>query len=108
MASAKANHARLKTPSEFGSRGLRGADAFSNSLLRQALMAIAQSEKEQNAQAGRAWLKNELENYWDKRQTIMELLRYLSTTEHIDHMQHWESPAMYAKYLVELLRNDGV
>ena len=38
----------------------------------------------------------------------MELLRYLSTTEHIDHMQHWESPAMYAKYLVELLRNDGV
>ncbi|MCC6543259.1 MAG: DUF1156 domain-containing protein [Nitrospirae bacterium] len=108
LASTKANHARLKTPSEFGSRGLRGADAFSNSLLRQALMAIAQSEKEQNAQAGRAWLKNEVENYWDKRQTIMELLRYLSTTEHIDHMQHWESPAMYAKYLVELLRNDGV
>ena len=71
-------------------------------------MAIAQSEKEQNAQAGRAWLKNEVENYWDKRQTIMELLLYLSTTEHIDHMQHWENPAMYAKYLVELLRNDGV
>mgnify|MGYP003396176949 CR=1 FL=1 len=35
-------------------------------------------------------------------------LHRLSTTEHIDHMQHWESPAIYAKYLVELLRNDGV
>jgi len=106
--STKANQVRFKTPSEFGSRGLGNADAFGSTLLRQVLMSIAQSEKEQNGQAGRAWLKNEVEDYWDKRQTIVELLKYLSTTEHIDHMQHWESPSTYAKYLVELISNDGV
>jgi adenine-specific DNA methylase len=108
LASTKANQVRFKTPTEFGNRWLRGTDAFSNTLLRQVLMAIAQSEKEQNGQAGRAWLKNEVEDYWNKRQTIIELLKYLSTTEHFVHMEHWESPATYAKYLVELVTNDGV
>ncbi len=106
--STKANQVRFKTPSEFGNRGLGNADAFGNTLLRQVLMSISQSEKEQNGQAGRAWLKNEVEDYWNKRQTIIELLKYFSTTEHIDHMQHWESPSTYAKYLVELISNDGV
>jgi hypothetical protein len=108
LASSKANQVRFKTPSEFGNKGLGGADTFSNTLLRQILMAIAQSEKEQNGQAGRAWLKNEVDDYWNKRTTIIELLKYLSSTEHIDHMVHWESPALYAKYLVELISNDGV
>ena len=36
-------------------------------------MVIAQSEKEQNGQAGRAWLRNELEGYSNRRQTIIEL-----------------------------------
>jgi hypothetical protein len=106
--STKANQVRFKTPSEFGNRGLGNADAFGNSLLRQVLMSISQSEKEQNGQAGRAWLKNEVEDYWNKRQTIIELLKYFCTTENIDHMQHWESPSTYAKYLVELISNDGV
>lgn len=106
--STKANQVRFKTPAEFGNRGLGNADAFGNTLLRQVLMSIAQSEKEQNGQAGRAWLKNEVEDYWNNRQTIIELLKYFSTTEHIDHMQHWETPATYAKYLVELISNDGV
>lgn len=106
--STKANQVRFKIPSEFGNRGLGNADAFGKTLLRQVLMAIAQSEKEQNGQAGRAWLKNEVEDYWNKRQTIIELLKYFCTTEHMDHMQHWESPSTYAKYLVELISNDGV
>lgn len=108
LASTKANQVRFKTPIEFGARNLGNSDAFGKTLLRQVLMAIAQSEKEQNGQAGRAWLKNEVEDYWNKRQTIIELMRYLSTTEHIDHLLHWESPAQYAKYLVELVSNDGV
>lgn len=108
LASTKANQVRFKTPAEFGNRGLGNTAGFSNTLLRQVLMAIAQSEKEQNGIAGRAWLKNEVEDYWNKRTTIIELLKYLSSTEHIDHMNHWESPATYAKYLVELVSNDGV
>ena len=108
LASTKANQVRFKTPAELGNRLLQGAEAFGNTLLRQVLMAMAQAEKEQNPQAGKAWLKNEVEGYWNKRQTIIELLRYLSTTEHIDHMEHWANPALYAKYLVELIGNDGV
>lgn len=106
--STKANQVRFKTPTEFGNRGLGNSDGFSNTLLRQVLMAIAQSEKEQNGQAGRTWLKNELDDYWNKRTTIIELLKYLSASEHFDHMGHWTVPAMYAKYLVELVSNDGV
>lgn len=108
LASTRANQVRFKTPVEFGNRGLGNADGFSNTLLRQVLMAIAQSEKEQNGQAGRAWLKNEVEDYWNKRTTIIELLKYLSSTGHIDHMAHWEAPATFARYLVELVSNDGV
>jgi putative DNA methylase len=107
LASTRANQVRFKTPSEFGNRWLRGADTFGNTLLRQVIMAIGQSEKEDNGQARRAWLKNEVENYWDKRQVILELLRYLATTEHIDHMEHWENSARYARYLHELVSNDG-
>lgn len=108
LASTRANQVRFKTPSEFGNRGLGGTDGFGGTLLRQVLMAIAQSEKEQNAQAGKAWLKNEIEDYWNKRTTIIELLKYLGTAEHFDHMVHWQEPATYAKFLVELVSNDGV
>lgn len=108
LASTKANQVRFKTPSEYGNKGLGNMDAFGNTLLRQVLMAISQSEKEQNGQSGKAWLKNEVDDYWNKRNTIIELLKYFSTTEHIDHMTHWENPSLYAKYLVELISNDGV
>jgi len=107
LASTKANHVRFKTPTEFGNRWLRGTDTFGNTLLRQVLMAISQSEKEENGQAGRAWLKNEVEDYWNNRHIILELLRYLTTTEQIDHMQHWVNPSRFAKYLIELISNDG-
>jgi adenine-specific DNA methylase len=108
LASTKANQVRFKTPSEFSNRWLGGSDAFSNSTLRHVLMAIYKSEKEETAEIGRNWLKNEIEDYWTKRNTIIEFLRYLSTTEHIDHMKQWESPAIFAKYLAELVSQDGV
>jgi len=110
LASTKANKIRFNTPAEFGTRLLNGSEAFGRTILRQVLMAINQSQKENNAQAGKAWLKNEIdsEDYWMKRTLIVEILRFLSTTEHIDHMKHWKEPAQYAKYLIELVRNDGV
>ena len=108
LASTRANHVRFKTPAEFGNRCLRGVDAFSNTLLRLVIMAIHQSATEQSPQKGRVWLKNEVDDYWNKRSIIMELFRYLSTIEHFDHMEHWKTPALYAKYLVELVSNDGV
>lgn len=108
LASAKANEARLKTALEFGMRGLGDSDRFGSSVLRNILAAIHQSIKEEDTSKGRNWLKNELPNYWQQRNTIIEILDYISTLGNIENMGHWELEANYARLLCELIRNDGV
>lgn len=108
LASTRANQARLKTAMEFGMRGLSGADSFSNSLLRNVLAALHQAIKTEDTMDGRNWLKNELPNYWSQRNTIMEILNYIATLEHIENMPHWKEEARYSRLLAELVNNDGV
>nr|WP_207636698.1 anti-phage-associated DUF1156 domain-containing protein [Desulfurispora thermophila] len=108
LASVRANQARLRTALEFGMRGLGGTDRFSNSLLRNVLAALHQAIKEEDTLKGRNWLKNELPNYWQQRNMIIEILNYISTLEHIDTMSHWQEEAGYARLLAELVKNDGV
>ncbi len=108
LASTRANQARLKTAMEFGMRGLGGADSFSNSLLRNVLAALHQAIKAEDTMQGRNWLKNELPNYWNQRNTIVEILNYISALEHIENMPHWKEEARYARLLAELVKNDGV
>ncbi|APC07623.1 anti-phage-associated DUF1156 domain-containing protein [Neomoorella thermoacetica] len=108
LASTRANQARLKTATEFGMRGLGGGDSFSNSLLRNVLAALHQAVKGEDTLKGRNWLKNELPNYWNQRTTIIEMLNFVSTLEHIETMPHWKEEARYARFLAELVKNDGV
>jgi adenine-specific DNA methylase len=108
LASTRANQARLKTAMEFGMRGLGGADSFSNSLLRNVLAALHQAIKVEDTMQGRNWLKNELPNYWSQRNTIVEILEFISALEHIENMPHWKEEARYARLLAELVKNDGV
>jgi len=108
LASTRANQARLKTAVEFGMRGLGGADSFGNSLLRNVLAALHQAIKEEDTIKGRNWLKNELPNYWNQRNTIVEILNYISSLEHHESMSHWKEEARYARLLSELVKNDGV
>lgn len=108
LASTRANQARLKTAMEFGMRGLGGADSFSSSLLRNVLAALHQVIKAEDTMQGRNWLKNELPNYWNQRNTIVEILEFISTLEHIETMPHWQDEAKYARLLAELVKNDGV
>lgn len=108
LASTRANQARLKTAMEFGIRGLGGADSFSNSLLRNVLAALHQAIKAEDTMQGRNWLKNELPNYWNQRNTIVEILEFISTLEPIETMPHWKEEARYARLLAELVKNDGV
>lgn len=108
LASTRANQARLKTAMEFGMRGLGGADSFSNSLLRNVLAALHQAIKAEDTMQGRNWLKNELPNYWSQRNTIVEILEFISALEHIETMPHWKEEARYARLLAELVKNDGV
>ena len=57
LASTRANQARLKTAMEFGTRSLGGKEEFSNTLLRNVLMALHQSINAENTLVGRNWLK---------------------------------------------------
>ncbi len=108
LASTRANQARLKTAMEFGTRSLGGKEEFSNTLLRNVLMALHQSINAENTLVGRNWLKNELPNYWSQRNIIIEILNYIASLENIENMPHWKEEARYARLLAELVRNDGV
>jgi hypothetical protein len=108
LASTRANQARLKTAMEFGMRGLGGGDSFSNSLLRNVLAALHQAIKAENTMHGRNWLKNELPSYWSQRNTIVEILEFISALENIENMPHRKEEARYARLLAELVKNDSI
>ena len=81
---------------------------FGHSILRNILIALYKSTKEEDATKGKAWLRNEVNDYWNERSKIIEILDYIATLEYIENMKHWEKDAKSAKILVELVRNDGV
>lgn len=108
MANSKANKARLKTASEFAMKYTNDNTKFGHSILRNIIVALYKSTKEEDATKGKAWLKNEVDDYWNERSKIIEILDYISTLEHIENMKHWEKDAKSARILVELVRNDGV
>ena len=53
-------------------------------------------------------MRNEVNDYWNERSKIIEILDYIATLEYIENMKHWEKDAKLAKILVELVGNDGV
>ncbi|MBC7074496.1 MAG: DUF1156 domain-containing protein [Syntrophomonadaceae bacterium] len=108
LANTKANQTRLKTAAEWSMKGMSGTDNFGSSLLRNVLAALYQCIKGEDTSKGRNWLKNEVPNYWNQRNTIMELLDFLITLGHHVHMEHWDKEVYYAKMLRELVKNDGV
>lgn len=108
LASTKANTARLKTPKEFAMKNLNDSSTFGNSLLRNILVAIHLGLKEEDTLKGRNWLKTEVNDYWNKRSTIIEILDYLSKTEFIDNMEHWRECAHEAFILKNLVENDNI
>ncbi len=108
MENSKANAARLKTASEWANRNIGGETGFAGTLLRNVLMAIYLAEKEDNVQAGKNWLRNEVDDYWNKRERTCEFLNYISTFEPIYNMEHWHEEAKIAGILKELVDNDGV
>ncbi len=108
LENVKANAARLKTPIEWANRKI-GGGGFSSSTLRSVFAALYLAVKtEDSIMNGRNWLKNELPDYWNKRELICEYLNYLSKFEHIANMCHWAKEAAAASILSELVKNDGV
>lgn len=108
LASTKANQARLKTAMEWTMKGMSEKGNFGSSLLRNVLAALYQAIKGEDTSKGRNWLKNEVPNYWNKRSTIIELLDFIISLGHHEHMGHWEQEVYYAKMLREVVKNDGI
>lgn len=110
MASEKANIARLKTPVEMAGRTINEVPDFENSLLRTVFMGIFTGIKEdENPSRALGYIKNELPNYWDKRDMIKQLLSFIKDTKDIDNMTpHWEQSATMADLLHSLVTNDSI
>ncbi len=110
MASEKANTARLKTPIEMAGRTINEVPDFDNSLLRTVFMGIYTGIKEdENPSKALGYIKNELPNYWDKRDMIKQLLSFIKDTKDIDNMTpHWEQSATMADLLHSLVTNDSI
>lgn len=108
QASGKANHARVKTPMEFTNKLVGVSHPFSTSLTRHVLMAIYLAAKNEDSNAGRNWLKNELPNYWQVRDKIGELLGFIMSLSSVADTDHWQESVQYAGYVKSLVENDGV
>ncbi|NLH45763.1 MAG: DUF1156 domain-containing protein [Acholeplasmataceae bacterium] len=110
MASEKANTARLKTPLEMAGRTINEVPDFEKSLLRIIFMGIYTGIKEdENPSRALGYIKNELANYWDKRDMIKQLLSFIKDTKDIDNMApHWEQSATMADLLLSLVTNDSI
>ena len=106
QAKGKANEMRLKTASEFRDRDI-GGEGFSSSLTRQVLFAIRQAVEEENAAAGRVWLRTQ-PGYWEKRRDIIAILRYLAALGISDSMPQWEKDAEAADILTVAVEGDHV
>lgn len=109
MASEKANTARLKTPQEFSMRNINDVPDFEESTLRIILAAIHVAIKEdENPEKGLWHIKNNISDYWNKRDMLKALLAFLKDTENIDTMPHWRDDAIMASYIYVLVDNDHI
>jgi len=105
LKSDKANETRLLTAIEFGNKDLK-QPGFGVSLLRQVLFAIRQTHTEDSPRSGRQWLYAELHDYWNNRQRIIHLLRYLETR--CEGIEHWQDDVAATRVLRGFVANDTV
>lgn len=105
LSSGKANQTRLKTATEFASRQLADI-GFAASLVRNTLFAIREVIRTGEVQTGKNWLRNEVQNYWNQRKTLIEILRYLAKMG--IKVEHWRTDANAARLLAGALENDNI
>lgn len=109
MANEKANTARLKTATEFAMRNLGENPDFEKSVLRTVLAAIFIAIKEDGIpEKGLFHIKNQVPDYWGRRDMIKQLLLFLKDSKDIENMPHWAEDAEMADHLFVLVDNDHI
>lgn len=99
----KANQTRLQTASEFGKNEL-GDGGFGRSLVRHALYAVWRAVATESAAESLIWLRTELSDYWNRREALLAVLRYLAAIR----IEHWHGDAVAAKLVAGAVENDHV
>lgn len=102
---SKVNQARLYTPFEYKNRDL-GTEGFSNSLVRNILFAIRETQISEDPEDGRKWLYTELQDYWERRELILDIFRYIDSRCHFQ--EHWKSDIAALELLIGRIENDRV
>lgn len=110
MASEKANTARLKTPVEMAGRTIREVPDFERSVMRTVFQGIYVGIKEDNnPNKALGFIKSDMDNYWDKREMIQQILKFLLDIKYISNMQdHWGESAEMAELLLTLVAHDSI
>ena len=109
MQNERANTCRLKTPTEFAMRTVKDVPGFEESILRLVLAAIHIAIKEdEKPDKGLWYIKNNLPDYWGKRDMLQQLLAFLKDTKNIANMPHWYESAQMAEHIFVLVDNDHV
>lgn len=110
MAVEKANGARLKTPFEMASRTFSDVPDFENSITRVVFAGIYAGIKEdENPSKALGYIKNEVPDYWNKRDMIKQILSFIINCKDIDNMiGHWEQSSQMAELLYTLVQNDSI
>ena len=93
----------LKTASELG-RSELGDSPFGASLVRHALYATWRAAETVDVVESLAWLRTELPDYWNCRDVLTKLLRYLSAMD----SDHWRHDAAAARLVAGAVENDHV
>ncbi len=105
LKSDKANETRLMTAIEFGTKGLHD-EGFGQTMLRNILFAIRETQKEDSPKVGRNWLHTELPDYWNVKQRIVLILQYISRIAM--QIDNWSEDLHAARLLAGYIDNDHV
>ncbi|GGI74245.1 anti-phage-associated DUF1156 domain-containing protein [Deinococcus wulumuqiensis] len=99
----RANHVRLQTASEMGSRSVT-TGPLAGTLLRHVLMAIQITAREGEPEKGIAWLQGEVPSFDMQQTRTIKLLEHLGK----QNLPHWTQDAAAARLLRGALMNIGV
>jgi putative DNA methylase len=103
LSTGKANETRLRSAIEFKNKNLRD-DGFGTSVLRQILFAIHETNLHEDPNIGKQFLKDEIKDYWQNRQRLIALARYIQNLG--SRIEHWKDDAKAANLLAGSLEND--
>ena len=103
LRTGRANETHLKTASELRRQDL-GGSSFGASLVRHALYAVWQAAENEDIADSLTWLRDELTEYWPRREALTAVLRYLAALP----MDQWRPDATAARLLAGAVENDHV